>query len=219
MHADDPPSLTSPHEPTHLVFRGDRLFAAGPLAELVQRLQGLSLTDRHGVLLFETATGREIDVDLRGSPSDLASRYPAPDTANTAATSEAAVRAVEALPVPRKRGRPKLGVVGREITLLPRHWAWLDTQRGGASASLRRLIDQARKELAGEDAARAAQDRTNRFLTTLAGNLPGFEDAIRALYARDQERFEHQLTGWPADLRRVAKQFADDAWQSQDAPT
>lgn len=220
MPADDPPPLKSPYEPTHLVFRGDRLIAAGSLAELVQRLQGLSQTDRQGVLLFETETGREIDVDLRGSPSDLASRYPVPGpvsgNAKTPTPSEVAGSAVEALPVPRKRGRPKLGVVGREITLLPRHWEWLDTQRGGASAALRRLIDQARKELAGEDAARAAQDRTNRFLTTLAGNLPGFEDAIRALYARDQERFEHQLTGWPADLRRVAKQFADDAWQPQD---
>lgn len=206
-----PPKLPRPSGPTHLVFRDDRLLAEGSLAELVQTLHGLSAIARQGVLLFETDTGCEIDVDLRGSVSDLAARYPAAAINPKTPAHNGEIHAgVDDVPVPRKRGRPKLGVVGREITLLPRHWEWLDTQRGGASASLRRLIDQARKELAGEDAARAAQERTQRFLTTLAGNLPGFEDAIRALYARDQERFEHQLTGWPVDLRRTATQFAGD---------
>ncbi len=198
MTADSTP--VTPPEPTHLLFRAERKLAAGSLATLVQTLHGFSPAEREGVLIFEVATGRELDVDLRGTAQDLTRRYPPASTS------------VDDAPAPRKRGRPKLGVVGREVTLLPRHWQWLDTQRGGASAALRRLIDQARKEFAGEDAARAAQDRTNRLLTTLAGNLPGFEEAIRALYARDQVGFEHQLSSWPVDLRDTALQFANDVW-------
>jgi len=190
--------------PTHLLFRGERKLGEGSLAALVQTLHGFSVAEREGILLFEAATGRELDVDLRGTLQDVALRYP-PDTFSVDS-------AIDSAPAPRKRGRPKLGVVGREVTLLPRHWQWLDTQRGGASAALRRLVDQARIEFAGEDAARAAQDRTNRLLTTLAGNLPGFEEAIRALYARDQTGFEHQLSSWPVDLRETAMQFASDVW-------
>lgn len=199
----DPPSV----RPSHLLFRGERRMAAGSLAALAQTLHGWSAAEREGALVFETATGRELDLDLRGSAAELARRYPPESGPGGVATGGHISE-----PAPRKRGRPKLGVVGREVTLLPQHWAWLDTQRGGASASLRRLIDQARREFAGEDAARAAQDRTNRLLTTLAGNLTGFEDAIRALYARDRPGFEHQVSGWPPDLRDTALQFAGDVW-------
>lgn len=197
-------SIAHDSVPSHLLFRGERRLAEGSLAALVQTLHGFSAAEREGTLIFETATGRELDVDLRGTAAEVELRYPVQQLAAAASVDE--------VPAPRKRGRPKLGVVGREVTLLPRHWEWLDTQRGGASASLRRLIDQARKEFAGEDAARAAQDRTNRLLTTLAGNLPGFEDAIRALYARDRAGFEHQLSSWPADLRDTGMQFAGDVW-------
>lgn len=194
-------------QPTHMVFVDNRLRFEGDLNATAKEVHGFARREQQIALIFETDTGRELDLDLRGSASEVADRYPA--------------AAVEPNPqdtidetVPRKRGRPKLGVVGREITLLPRHWQWLDTQRGGASAALRRLVDGARKESAGEDAARAAQDRTQRFLTTIAGNQPGFEEAVRALYARDGKAFRLQSKGWPDDVQTVAGRLAAAAFGS-----
>lgn len=189
----------------HLVFAGDQLWLEADLSVVADKLRTLPPSELSSLVIFEVAGGREIDLDLSGSAADVAARYP---QAGPAAESTAE----PAVPGTKKRGRPKLGVVGREITLLPRHWGWLDTQRGGASAALRRLVDQARNELASEDAARQAQDRTNRLLTTLAGNQPGFEEAIRALYARDQTVFVEQIAGWSADLRKVAGDWAADVW-------
>jgi hypothetical protein len=104
--------------------------------------------------------------------------------------------------------------VGREVTLLPRHWDWLENQRGGASAALRRLVDQARKDNAVEDARREAQDRTNRLMTALAGNLPGYEEANRALYAGDADRFRAQTGAWPTDVKQVVAALAGAAFAS-----
>lgn len=100
-----------------------------------------------------------------------------------------------------QRGRPKLGVTAREITLLPRHWDWLARQRGGASAALRRLIDTA---MAGEDPGPARRDAAYAFLTAIAGDLPGYETAIRALYAGDSDGFAAAMAGWPEDIRTHA---------------
>lgn len=191
--------------PTHMVFVNDRLRFEGDLSATAEAVHGFDREDQQIALIFEADTGRELDLDLRGTASEVAKRYPpaAVESASGTASEES---------VPRKRGRPKLGVVGREITLLPRHWQWLDTQRGGASAALRRLVDGARKESAGEDAARAAQDRTQRFLTTIAGNQPGFEEAVRALYAGDGAAFAIQSKGWPDDVQRMAGRLAEDAF-------
>jgi hypothetical protein len=106
-------------------------------------------------------------------------------------------------------------VVGREVTLLPRHWAWLDEQRGGASAALRRLVDSARRDLSSADLIRNSQDRTNRFLSAIAGNLPGFEEATRALFKSDESRFKAQIRNWPRDVRRYALEFAKDALRGE----
>ena len=190
----------------YYLFRDDELLLAGELSEVALHLHALAPGERAGTLLFDGASGAELDLDLRGTAAEVSKRYPgvpafASDRAETKTESQA----------PRKRGRPKLGVVGREITLLPRHWQWLDTQRGGASAALRRLVDQARKALADADAARVAQDRTQRLITALAGNKPGFEEAVRALYARDRKRFEAEIADWPGDVRRLAMSSARDA--------
>ena len=98
-------------------------------------------------------------------------------------------------------GRPKLGVVGREVTLLPRHWDWLAAQPGGASVTLRKLVEAARKERQGPQAIRRAQDAAYRFMHALAGDLPGFEEATRALYAWDVERMRGLIERWPPDVR------------------
>lgn len=130
-------------------------------------------------LVFEDNTGRQVDLDIR-------------------ATAEEA----------RGRGRPRLGVVAREVTLLPRHWDWLNSQPGGASVALRKLVDEARKASGDRDRIRAAQDAAYRFMSALAGNLPGFEEAARALFAHDRRRFGELIAAWPEDVRDYAIKLA-----------
>jgi hypothetical protein len=104
-------------------------------------------------------------------------------------------------PEPRGRGRPKLGVVAREVTLLPRHWEWLGAQPGGASVALRKLVEEARRASGDRDRSRAARDAAYHFMSVMAGNLPGFEEASRALFANDRRRFVELIAGWPGDVR------------------
>jgi len=96
---------------------------------------------------------------------------------------------------------PRLGVVSREVSLLPRHWDWLEQQPNGISAALRRLLDEARKRAPGEERARLAREAAGRFMTAMAGNLPGYEEAARALFAKDHERFTQRIAAWPEDVR------------------
>jgi hypothetical protein len=162
------------------VFLGDRLLARGDLATAAQAAHPHSAA---GPLVIDSATGRVVDLDLRGSAPDVLAR-------------------LESTSPPPKagRGRPKLGVVAREVTLLPRHWEWLAGQPGGASAALRRLVDQARRETVDADARRHAQEATYRVMTTLAGDLPDYEEATRALFADDHVRFNDLTAGWPIDI-------------------
>jgi uncharacterized protein len=162
-------------------FAGHRLIARGDLAAVARAIHA-NLSEQP--LVFDDATGRVVELDLRGSVEDVLARLSPPATPSKPA-----------------RGRPKLGVTAREVTLLPRHWEWLATQPGGASAALRRLVDQARRETVEADAAREAQEAVYRVITALAGDLPGYEDAARALFARDRARFEELTADWPADVR------------------
>ena len=172
------PALPAANATTFTAFDRHRLIARGDLPA-VARAAHASRTMTP--LVFEDATGRTVELDLRGSADEAAARL-APEPPKPA------------------RGRPKLGVTAREVTLLPRHWDWLATQPGGASAALRRLVEDARRAAVGPDAVRAAQEAVYRVMTTLAGDLPGYEEATRALFARDRVRF-NQLTGpWPADV-------------------
>ncbi len=151
-------------------------------------------------------TGRTVDLDLRGTEADVAARYAAPD-APVAAEDASAAR-------PRGRGRPRLGVVAREVTLLPEHWDWLAGQPGGASVALRKLVLQAMRDSAGPDALRRARERCYAFMSTMAGDLPGFEEATRALFAGDADRLAAHTAAWPPDVRqllaRLAQPRADD---------
>jgi uncharacterized protein len=113
---------------------------------------------------------------------------------------------------PRGPGRPKLGVVAREVTLLPRHWDWLNDQPGGASVALRKLVEAARVTQAAADRRRLAQQSADRFMSAVAGNEPGYEEAARALYSGDRVRFEESMVAWPADVRRHAMQLATAAF-------
>jgi len=157
--------------------------------------------DLHTILAFDDATGRVIDFNVRGSDADIAARYAAPAPSGTSAEDGAPSE-------PRGRGRPKLGVVAREVTLLPRHWDWLASQPGGASVVLRRLVEQERRTGGAKEQRRAAQEAAYKFMSAIGGDLPGFEEATRALFADNWTRFEGQLAHWPVDIRNYAIRLA-----------
>ena len=156
------------------------------------------------VQVFEDASGRVVELPLELPAGDLLKRLAEP------AASAAPVAAKP--PPPRGPGRPKLGVVAREVTLLPRHWDWLAAQPGGASVALRKLVEDARKAAADGDRRRVAQEAAYRFMQAMAGDLPGYEDATRALFAGDVARFEERTATWPEDVRDHAALLAADAF-------
>jgi hypothetical protein len=173
-------------------FEGQRRLATGPIAEVALAIKGATRPSASPIAIFSDNTGRPIDIDLRGSNAEVLARLSAmsPAVAEEAAPSE-----------PRGRGRPKLGVVAREVTLLPRHWEWLAAQPGGASVALRRLVEEARKAHGDRDRRRTARDAAYHFMSAMAGNLPNFEEASRALFADDRRRFTSLIAPWPADIR------------------
>lgn len=194
-------------------FAGCRLLAAGPLIEVALAVKAASASGASASLLtFDDANGAVIDLDLRGAKADIIARLSAKSAAATAdsnpgrsfpsdSTGDGAPNGS------RGRGRPRLGVVAREVTLLPRHWEWLALQPGGASVVLRRLVDEARRK-DKQTHIRAMQEAAYRFMSAIAGDLPGFEEATRALFGGDRKLFERQTAAWPVDLRNYAMKLA-----------
>jgi hypothetical protein len=183
----------SQHQPqTFTAFEGQRRLVSGPLGEVALAVKRAEQRAAERVAIFSDTTGRPIDLDLRGSDDEIVARLPAtPGPAATEATASE----------PRGRGRPKLGVVAREVTLLPRHWEWLTTQPGGASVALRKLVEAARRANGDRDRSRAARDAAYHFMSAMAGNLPDFEEASRALFADERRRFSSLIAAWPDDIR------------------
>jgi uncharacterized protein len=180
-------------------FEGPRRIASGARAEVALKAKEVLDMGEHGpVLIFDDVTGEQIEVDLRGTPEEARTRLAATSCEKRTHDADRAQPEPEA---PRGPGRPKLGVVAREVTLLPRHWDWLGGQPGGASVALRKLVEEARRVNKGKDRLRRAQEATYRFMSAIAGNLPGFEEATRALFANNPERLEELIRGWPADIR------------------
>lgn len=174
---------------TYTSFLGTDRIASGPLETVLPVLkEHFDRDPGAAVLVFDDQTGRQIDFDLRGPLPEVLARA-----------------------LPRKPrtgpGRPKLGVTSREISLLPRHWAWLERQPNGASAAIRRLVDQARRQDPADQRAREAVEAAGRFLSAMAGNFPNYEEATRALYARDRARLESLIREWPPDIRSHALQL------------
>ena len=175
-------------------FIGPQRLVSGPLAEVALAvLKASKSAVAEPIVIFDDANGRPIDLDLRGTERDIVARLPQPASNPETAADD--------LPEPRGRGRPKLGVVAREVTLLPRHWEWLGTQPGGASVALRKLVEEARRASGDRDRSRAARDAAYHFMSVMAGNLAGFEEASRALFADDRRRFVELIAGWPGDVR------------------
>ena len=202
-------------------FAGQRLLLTGPLAEValaVRRSTGATDT----VLVFDDATGRVVDLDLRGNDAEIVERIAGPPTTypgryrpKADATSDRT--GSEERQDQKARGRPKLGVVAREVTLLPRQWQWLADQPGGASATLRRLVDEARKGTNPRQQRRAAQEAGYRFMLAMAGDLPGYEEATRALFADDRSALEERIAAWPEDIRTYALRLAFGAGDNPSA--
>jgi uncharacterized protein len=196
------------NRPQFTAFVGPQRLAAGPLAEVAIAVMQVSRRPAvPPIIIFSDVTGQPIDLDLRGTEREIISRLPQPASPPDVETDEAASAE------PRGRGRPKLGVVAREVTLLPRHWEWLGAQPGGASVALRKLVEEARRANGDADRARAARDAAYRFMSVMAGNLAGFEEASRALFADDRRRFVGLVAGWPDDIRDhvVKLAFSDRA--------
>ncbi len=170
------------------LFIGSQAVASGTQEAVVAALRQMDSKEERHLLVFDDATGEQVDLDLRDN-------LPAPE------------------PEHRGPGRPKLGVVAREVTLLPRHWEWLNAQPGGASVALRKLVETARRDNAENDRVRRSQESTFRFMTAIAGNEPGFEEACRALFAGKPEEFESQMGSWPADVADYARRLAADAFR------
>lgn len=196
--------MNSSSDPAFIAFDGDRGIAAGDLREVARAAK--QALDRHSdiaVLIFDGTSSNAVDLDFRGSVDDVLARLPA---------AEKIADAEPAPPANRGPGRPKLGVVAREITLLPRHWEWLARQRGGASVAIRKLVDDARRGSEDKDRIREAQEAAYRFMSAMAGNKPHFEEAIRALFAPNPQRFGELIAGWPADVRDHAARLAERAF-------
>ena len=179
-----------------IAFAGQRLIARGPAAEVLPLVHAASGAGE-AVLAFDAVTGGVVDLDLRGAVADaLARLIPAPGAEK------------------RGPGRPKLGVTAREVTLLPRHWDWLAGQPGGASVALRKLVEGALRDAEGPDRARRAKEATYRFMTAMAGDLPGYEDATRRLFAGDGAGFDAAVEEWPEGVRDTARGMAAGVWQA-----
>ncbi len=181
-------------------FADSKRLASGPLPHVARQAKLAFDRDRWSqVLIFDDVTSELIEVDFRGTPDDVVGRLPSPSG--------------EAAPPPeiadsRRPGRPRLGVVAREVTLLPRHWEWLAAQPGGASVALRKLVEHARLGGQGRDRKRRAQESCYRFLSAMAGNEINFEEATRALFAGRRAAFHEITEPWPKDVRDHARSLA-----------
>ena len=189
-----------------IAFDGDRCLASGELRDVVRAAKETLDRDKDAsILVFDGRTGSPIEIDFRGSVADVLARL---TEAGEAPAAEDAT-----LPTPRGPGRPKLGVVAREVTLLPRHWEWLAQQSGGASVALRRLVEEAKRANQDKDRVRQAQETAYRFIAAMAENKPHYEEVARALFAGHAERFEAWTDSWPADVRDHARRLAAPAFE------
>lgn len=178
-------------------FAGLKRIAQGSVAEVAIAVKKFTAKDQKAtILVFDNETSAQLELDLRGDNNAIERRY-----------QVQVGKGDEIGP-----GRPKLGVVAREITLLPRHWDWLSLQTGGASATLRKLVEDAKKKASAKDRIRQIQNVTYKFMLPMAGNLPDYENALRHLYSGDEDAFKGLIESWPKDIRDHVLELAKDAW-------
>lgn len=182
---------------TYTAFEGNDLFCRGTLEEVVKKVKRNKSQDH--ILIFNDSTGKTMDFNFQGSEKEVLKRLeifigsPSPSEYSGP-------------------GRPKLGVVSREVSLLPRHWEWLAAQPGGASATLRRLVEEGKKKEAGASEVKLAQERTYKFMSVMAGDLPGYEEALRALYRKEKKTFLSEIKTWPPAIQSHAIELASEVF-------
>lgn len=191
-------------------FLGNRCIASGLIEQVVKTAKThIERGEKSSLLVFDDASGELVEIDFRGEMKDVLKRLkksiPNQSTDSSEQISEKKAR--------RGPGRPKLGVIGREVTLLPRHWEWLNSQPGGASVAIRKLVEEARRTYREKDRIRHCQESAYRFISAMAGDLVGFEEATRALFAGNHERFRHHTVSWPEDIRNYACKISKAAFQ------
>lgn len=183
-------------------FDGFRLIASGDMHDVaVATKHAIDAGAAGPILIFDDRSSRQVEIDFRGSLQDVMDRIKPRE------------------PVTRGPGRPKLGVVAREVTLLPRHWEWLAAQPGGASATIRRLVEEARRGGSHGELTRQASEAVDRFMQAIAGNLPRYEEASRAYWRAERDRFHDLIRDWPSDVREHLKNLAASAWDTAAEPT
>jgi len=198
--------MTTDDKPTWIAFSRSARIASGPPPDVATKVKEFVDTNsQDSVLIVDAITSEPVELDLRGSVSAVLKRLLPVSTPGIDPASE------KPADTPRTVGRPKLGVVAREVTLLPRHWDWLATQSGGASVALRKLVEHALRANRETDRIRQAREAAYKFMSVIAGNEPGFEEATRALFAGDQEGMARAVAKWPVDVRDHALSLASAA--------
>jgi hypothetical protein len=165
----------------YLAIYDKDVISRGSLEEIIHQVKAFNSNIEP--MVFEVENCRRIDFSWYGDAQTVLANA---STDNTQSS---------------KRGRPKLGVKAKEVTLLPRHWEWLSTQKGGASSALRRLVDEAQKNASTEDVICAQQQQLDKFILAFLGDEPGFEEASRALYRNSKVSFEAAIGSWPSDIK------------------
>ncbi|KYG68726.1 hypothetical protein AZI87_05710 [Bdellovibrio bacteriovorus] len=183
---------------TCTAFSSSQRIASGSIKDVALKVkEHLEDHPQAAILIFDNQTSQQVELDLRGTVDAVLKRL------------EKSGLIKEEEPAKGGPGRPKLGVTSKEVTLLPQHWDWLAKQPGGASVTLRRLVDEAKKKNAAKDLIRQSQDATYKFMTVMAGDLPDYEEALRALYAKDAEKFKKLISKWPEDVRAHINMLAE----------
>ncbi|WP_413293169.1 DUF2239 family protein [Bdellovibrio sp. HCB185ZH] len=172
---------------TCTAFAGTKIVASGDVLQVALKVKKYLKDDgKENVLIFDDVTSAQVELDLRG-------------------TVEAVTKRFESMVEPEDKkagpGRPKLGVVSKEVTLLPQHWEWLALQPGGASVTLRKLIEEAKKKNFAKDQIRQSQDAVYKFMHAMVGDLPNYEEALRAMYGHDTKKFKKMIGDWPKDIQ------------------
>ena len=211
--------MNQPYSKKCTAFAGSRRIATGDLTEVALKTNAVIASGEQApVLIFDDLTSAQLEVDLRGSAHDVLARLE--KSASKGKPED--VLAPSGEDAKRGPGRPKLGVIGREVTLLPNHWDWLNTQPGGASITLRKLVHAAKRANQGQDRIRVAREATYKFMVAMGGNLPGFEEATRVLFSKKTDRFkefEKQVHTWPRDIRRHVIQLMKETIRMEEMPS
>lgn len=176
---------------TYTAFEDHKILSKGSLEDVVLKVKKrFEKSPASQIVIYSDATGKSMDFNFHGSEKEVLKRlevYTTPESATAVSSGP---------------GRPKLGVISREVSLLPKHWEWLATQSGGASNTLRKLVEESMKKTSGVNTVKTAQERTYKFMSVEAGDLENYEEALRALYRKDKERFSSEIKTWPRDVQK-----------------